>query len=287
MRRSTPPHPDTDSASVQPDLSSAMYLRARSGAARVWSRITPVMIKVPEIILLFWVAKVLTTAMGEATSDFLVYQIDPVIAVILGAIGLAVAMTLQLLVRRYVPWNYWLAVALVAVFGTMAADVIHIGLGVPYVVSTAFFALALAVVFLTWYTFEKTLSIHSIYTPRRELFYWAAVMTTFALGTAAGDMTATTVGLGYFTSGVMFGVLFVLPALAYRWIGLNPILAFWTAYILTRPFGASFADWAGKSPSLSGLGLGTGEVSVVLNILIVILVGYLTVTRKDVGGEGR
>ena len=225
--------------------------------------------------------------MGEATSDFLVYQIDPVIAVILGAIGLAVAMTLQLLVRRYVPWNYWLAVAMVAVFGTMAADVIHIGLGVPYVVSTAFFALALAVVFLTWYTFEKTLSIHSIYTPRRELFYWAAVMTTFALGTAAGDMTATTMGLGYFISGVMFGVLFVLPALAYRWIGLNPILAFWTAYILTRPFGASFADWAGKSPSLSGLGLGTGEVSVVLTVLIVILVGYLTVTRKDVGGEGR
>ena len=225
--------------------------------------------------------------MGEATSDFLVYQIDPVVAVILGAIGLAVAMTLQLLVRRYVPWNYWLAVAMVAVFGTMAADVIHIGLGVPYVVSTAFFALALAVVFLTWYTFEKTLSIHSIYTPRRELFYWAAVITTFALGTAAGDMTATTMGLGYFISGVMFGVLFVLPALAYRWIGLNPILAFWTAYILTRPFGASFADWAGKSPSLSGLGLGTGEVSVVLTVLIVVLVGYLTVTRKDVGGEGR
>jgi uncharacterized membrane-anchored protein len=165
--------------------------------------------------------------------------------------------------------------------------VIHIGLGIPYVVSTAFFALALAVVFLTWYTFEKTLSIHSIYTPRRELFYWAAVITTFALGTAAGDMTATTMGLGYFISGVMFGVLFVLPALAYRWIGLNPILAFWTAYILTRPFGASFADWAGKSPSLSGLGLGTGEVSVVLTVLIVVLVGYLTVTRKDVGGEGR
>ena len=225
--------------------------------------------------------------MGEATSDFLVYQIDPVIAVILGAIGLAVAMTLQLLVRRYVPWNYWLAVAMVAVFGTMAADVIHIGLGVPYVVSTAFFALALAVVFLTWYTFEKTLSIHSVYTPRRELFYWAAVITTFALGTAAGDMTATTMGLGYFISGVMFGVLFVLPPLAYRWIGLNPILAFWIAYILTRPFGASFADWAGKSQSLSGLGLGTGEVSVVLTVLIVVLVGYLTVTRKDVGGEGR
>src|ERR1035437_5712323 len=206
MRRSTPPHPDTDSASVQPDLSTTLFRSARSGAARVWSRITPVMIKVPEITLVFWVIKVLTTAMGEATSDFLVFEIDPVIAVILGAIGLAVAMTLQLLVRRYVPWIYWLAVAMGAVFGTMGADVVHIGLGIPYAVSTGFFAIALAVVFAAWYACERTLSIHSIYTPRRELFYWATVMTTFALGTAAGDMTASTMGLGYFTSGVMFGL---------------------------------------------------------------------------------
>ena len=262
-----------------------MYLRARSGAARVWSRITPVMIKVPEITLVFWVIKVLTTAMGEATSDFLVFEIDPVIAVILGAIGLAVAMTLQLLVRRYVPWIYWLAVAMVAVFGTMGADVVHIGLGIPYAVSTVFFAIALALVFAAWYACEKTLSIHSIYTPRRELFYWATVMTTFALGTAAGDMTASTMGLGYFTSGVMFAFLFVLPGLAYRLFRLNAIATFWVAYILTRPFGASFADWAGKAKNLSGLGLGTGYVSVVLAVMIVILVGYLTVTHKDGQGE--
>ena len=189
------------------------------------------MIKVPEITLVFWVIKVLTTAMGEATSDFLVFEIDPVIAVILGAIGLAVAMTLQLLVRRYVPWIYWLAVAMVAVFGTMGADVVHIGLGIPYAVSTAFFALALAVVFAAWYACERTLSIHSIYTPRRELFYWATVMATFALGTAAGDMTASTIGLGYFTSGVMFAFLFVLPGLAHRLFRLNAIAAFWVAYI--------------------------------------------------------
>lgn len=237
--------------------------------------------KVPEITLIFWVIKVLTTAMGEAISDFLVYQINPVIAVVLGSIGLAGAMTLQLLARRYVPWSYWLAVAMVAIFGTMAADVVHIGLGIPYLVSTAFFALALAVIFAAWYATEKTLSIHSIYTPRRELFYWSTVMATFALGTAAGDMTASTMGLGYFASGVIFGVLFALPALAYRLLNLNAIAVFWTAYILTRPFGASFADWAGKSKGLSGLGLGTGEVGVVLTVLIVILVGYLTVTRKD------
>jgi uncharacterized membrane-anchored protein len=285
MSRSTPPPPDADSASVQPNVSSAIYLRARRGAAQVWSRITPVMIKVPEITLLFWVIKVLTTAMGEATSDFLVFEIDPVIAVILGAIGLAVAMTLQLLVRRYVPWIYWLAIAMVAVFGTMGADVVHIGLGIPYAVSTGFFAIALAVVFAAWYACEKTLSIHSIYTPRRELFYWATVMTTFALGTAAGDMTASTMGLGYFTSGVMFAFLFVLPGLAYRLFRLNAIAAFWVAYILTRPFGASFADWAGKAKNLSGLGLGTGYVSVVLAVLIVILVGYLSVTHKDAERE--
>src|SRR5664280_1067715 len=199
--------PNTDSAPVQPNLSSAIYLRARSGAAQVWGRITPVMRKVPEITLLFWVIKVLTTALGEATSDFLVFEIDPVIAVILGAIGLAVAMALQLLVRRYVPWIYWLAVAMVAVFGTMGADVVHIGLGIPYAVSTVFFAIALAVVFAAWYACEKTLSIHSVYTPRRELFYWATVMTTFALGTAAGDMTASTMGLGYFASGALFGAV--------------------------------------------------------------------------------
>ena len=241
--------------------------------------------KVPEITLIFWVVKVLTTAMGEVTSDYLVYQINPVIAVALGGIGLTAGLALQLLARRYVPWIYWLAVVMVAVSGTMAADVLHIELGIPYLVSTTFFALALAVIFVAWYACEKTLSIHSIYTPRRELFYWATVMATFALGTAAGDMTASTMGLGYFTSGVMFGVLFVIPALAYRLFDLNAILAFWVAYILTRPFGASFADWAGKSKSLSGLGLGTGEVSVALGVLIVILVGYLTVTHKDVEGD--
>jgi uncharacterized membrane-anchored protein len=208
-----------------------------------------------------------------------------VIAVIVGAIGLAIAMALQLLVRRYRPAAYWLAVAMVAVFGTMGADVVHIGLGIPYVVSTAFFAICLAAIFAVWYATERTLSIHSIYTPRRELFYWATVMVTFALGTAAGDMTASTMGLGYFTSGVMFAVLFVLPGLGYRFIHLNPVLAFWTAYVLTRPFGASFADWAGKAKSLGGLGLGTGEVGVVLTVLIVILVGYLTVRRTRVSDE--
>ncbi len=169
---------------------------------------------------------------------------------------------------------------MVAIFGTMAADVLHVVLGVSYLASTLFFSGALAVIFFAWYTVEKTLSIHSITTHRRELFYWATIMATFALGTAAGDLTAATFGLGYFPSAVLFAVLFALPALAYWLVGLNEIMAFWFAYIITRPLGASFADWFGK-PYLGGLGLGDTWVSLVLTILIIGFVGYLTVTHRD------
>jgi uncharacterized membrane-anchored protein len=161
-------------------------------------------LRVPAVAVAFWITKGLTTGMGESSSDFLVHRLPPVVAVALGGIALAAALALQFAARRYVPWIYWLAVAMVGVFGTMAADVLHVGLGVPYFVSTAFFAVSLVVVFAAWYGCEKTLSIHSIYTTRREAFYWAAVMTTFALGTAAGDLTAVTLHLGYFASGVMF-----------------------------------------------------------------------------------
>ncbi|MGH2496907.1 MAG: COG4705 family protein, partial [Ktedonobacteraceae bacterium] len=199
--------------------------------------------KVPEVTIYFWIIKLLSTAMGESTSDYLVFHINPYVAVVLGCIGLVVALALQLAVRRYIPWVYWLAVVMVAIFGTMAADVLHVVLGIPYVVSTAFFILALVIIFVAWYASERTLSIHSITTTRRELFYWATVMATFALGTAVGDLTAATLGLGYFSSGVLFAILFALPALAYWLFRLNAIFAFWFAYIMTRPLGASFADW--------------------------------------------
>ena len=240
--------------------------------------------KVPEVTIYFWIIKLLSTAMGESTSDYLVYHINPYIAVALGGIGFLASLVLQLLVRRYVAWIYWLAVVMVAIFGTMAADVTHIVLGIPYLISTVCFAVALAVIFVVWYGSEKTLSIHSINTPRREMFYWATVIATFALGTAAGDLTAVTLGLGYFASGVLFAVLFAVPALGYRLFGLNEIGAFWFAYIMTRPLGASFADWLGK-PILGGLGLGDLKVTLVLTILIIGFVGYLTVTRKDIKGE--
>lgn len=235
--------------------------------------------KVPEVTLYFWIVKLLTTAMGEATSDYLVFHIDPYIAVALGGLGLLASLILQLLVRRYIPSIYWLAVVMVAVVGTMAADIAHVVLKVSYLASTAFFALVLALIFAAWYATEKTLSIHSITTLRRELFYWATVMATFALGTAVGDLTAATLGLGYFASGILFAVLFAAPFLVRRWFGLNEVAAFWFAYIMTRPLGASFADWFGKS-SLGGLGLGDEKVSLVLTILIIAFVGYLTVTRK-------
>ncbi len=240
--------------------------------------------KVPEVTVYFWIIKLLSTAMGESTSDYLVFHINPYIAVALGSIGLIASLILQLSVRRYIAWIYWLAVVMVAIFGTMAADVLHVVLGIPYLVSTAFFLVVLAVVFVAWYASEKTLSIHSINTRRRELFYWATVIATFALGTAAGDMTASTLGLGYFASGVLFAVLFAVPGLAYWLFGLNEIVAFWFAYIMTRPLGASFADWFGK-PILGGLGLGDTKVALVLTILIIGFVAYLTVTRKDVKDE--
>ncbi|UOF91674.1 hypothetical protein LSG31_05340 [Fodinisporobacter ferrooxydans] len=241
--------------------------------------------KVPEITLYFWIIKLLTTAMGETTSDYLVYHMNPYLAVILGGIGFVIALILQFAVRKYVAWIYWLLVVMVAVFGTMVADATHIVLGIPYYVSTIAFAVILTVVFATWYRVEKTLSIHSIHTRRREMFYWATVLATFAMGTATGDMTAMTLHLGYFASGVLFAVLFALPGLCYWLFGLNEIFAFWFAYVMTRPLGASFADWFGMPHNVGGLGYGKGLVSIVLTIFIVAFVGYLTVTRKDVQQE--
>ncbi|RMI30689.1 hypothetical protein EBN03_21055 [Nocardia stercoris] len=219
--------------------------------------------------------------MGESSSDFLVTGMDPAIAVVLGFLAFVAALALQLRARRYNAWLYWFAVVMVGVFGTMAADVMHVALGVPYPVSTAFYALTLAAVFVVWQRVEGTLSIHAVDTTRRELFYWAAVVATFAMGTALGDLTAYTLHLGYAASAALFAVLILVPAAGYR-LGWNPILCFWTAYVLTRPLGASIADWMGKPRDSSGLGLGDGPVVAVLGLAIVALVAYLAVTKSDV-----
>jgi len=239
-------------------------------------------LRVPEITVYFWLIKALSTAMGESTSDYAVHAIAPVVAVGLGFLGFVAALTLQFARRRYVAWAYWLAVMMVGVFGTMAADVLHVGFGVPYVVSSALYALVLAAVFWTWNQTERTLSIHTIDSSRRELFYWAAVAATFAMGTAVGDLTAVTLHLGYLLSALLFACMIAIPAIGYRWLGWNSIACFWCAYVLTRPFGASVADWLGKPRSLGGLGWGDGPVALALTGMIALLVGYLSRTRRDV-----
>jgi uncharacterized membrane-anchored protein len=241
--------------------------------------------KVPNIIAFFWLVKVATTGMGEATSDALNNIPGPAIAVPLMLVGLWIALRLQFRQERYVAWNYWFVVVMVAVFGTSAADALHVGLGIPYLYSTLFYSAVLAVVFGAWYRSEGTLSIHSIYTKRREVFYWAAVLATFALGTAAGDMTATTLHLGFSASAILFAVLIAIPAIGYRWFGMNEILAFWIAYVLTRPLGASIADWMAVEPHRGGLGFGAGGVALGSAVLVVLLIRYLAVSRIDVRDE--
>jgi uncharacterized membrane-anchored protein len=236
--------------------------------------------KVPQISAFFWIVKILTTGMGETTSDFLVLHMNPVIAVLLCTLAFAAVLWLQFAARTYIPWVYWLTVAMVSVFGTMAADVAHIVLLIPYVVSTIAFAFSLACVLVVWFRVEKTLSIHSITTRRREIFYWATVLVTFALGTAAGDMTATTLHLGYLSSGILFAIVIAIPAVGFKCLRLNSVVAFWFAYIVTRPLGASFADWMGVSHARGGLDWGTGPVSAVLAVLIVVLVGVLSLRQR-------
>lgn len=229
--------------------------------------------KVPEITAVFWVIKILTTGMGEACSDFLGNWFLPAAGVV-GIFGFAGAMWWQLRSDRYRPVVYWTAVAMVAVTGTMAADMLHI-IGLPYQVTTVVYAAATGLLFWRWYRSEGTLSIHSIITPRRERYYWLTVGASFALGTAVGDLTAATMHLGFLNSGWLFLAAIAVPFIAWKFFGLHEIPAFWTAYVLTRPLGASFADWIGKPPSITGLGLGDGTITGILLAAIVALVAWL------------
>jgi uncharacterized membrane-anchored protein len=218
--------------------------------------------------------------MGEATSDSLVHGLGPLIAVAIGAAAFVVALILQLSAGGYIAWVYWLLVAMVAVFGTMAADMLH-KLGMSHPAATLLYGVLLAGILGWWQTSERTLSMHSIDTRRREGFYWATVFISFAFGTAAGDMTADSLHLGNFGSGLLFAALFALPMIGERRFGWDGVFAFWFAYVMTRPLGASFADWFGKPHAKGGLGFGTIPVAVTLTILIVLFVAYLSVTRRD------
>jgi uncharacterized membrane-anchored protein len=236
--------------------------------------------KVPRTITSsFWALKILTTAMGEATSDYFVNRFDPRIAVVCTAVVFAVVLWWQLRSPTYRTSTYWCAVVMVSVFGTMCADVVHVEFGVPYVVSAIAFAVVLALVFWSWFRVEGTLSIHSITTTRRELFYWATVTVAFALGTAVGDFTAFVAKLGFFSSGLLFAGMILLPALGFWLARMNAVLMFWIAYVLTRPLGASFADWMGKPTAVGGLGWGAGNVALTLSSLIVVGVALLAVVE--------
>ncbi|WP_375386792.1 hypothetical protein [uncultured Amnibacterium sp.] len=253
----------------------------RSGAAG-----PPPRNRVPEPGAAFWGLKILTTGMGETTSDFLVKTFAPELVVPAALLVLSVVLAIQLRTRAYRPARYWTTALMVSVFGTMAADVLHVGLGVPYAVSTAGFALVLATVFVVWWRVERSLSVHAITTQRRERFYWATVMATFALGTAAGDFTAATVGLGYLGSGFLFLVVFAIPGLVFVVTGRAAIATFWAAYVMTRPLGASFADWFAVPAARGGLDLGTGPVSGSLLLVFVVVVSVMTVRSRPGRGRG-
>jgi uncharacterized membrane-anchored protein len=241
----------------------------------------PVAAKVPEIIVLFWVIKILTTAGGEVTSDYLKT---------LGNIGgggtevglFVIGLVLQFGTRRYRAVAYWFLAYAIAIFGTGVADFLHLDVGIPYAGTSILWAVVLIGVFWLWYRDEGTLSIHSITTRRRESYYWATVFATFALGTALGDFTATAVGLGFLGSGILFGIVILIPAMA-RWrLGLNEVAAFWIAYVVTRPLGASFADYISKPHNLSGINFGNGQTALALTLVVIVLVLYLAVARPDI-----
>jgi uncharacterized membrane-anchored protein len=241
----------------------------------------PVAAKVPEITLTFWVIKLLTTAGGEATSDYLSLGSHVTGAAV--EIGLlAIGLIWQFRVRRYTAAAYWFLAYAIAIFGTGVSDTMHLVVGIPYAGTTLLWAIVLAGIFTVWYRSERTLSIHSIVTRRREAFYWATVFATFALGTALGDFTATTLGLGYLSSVVLFFVIIMIPAIAWRGFRLNAVVAFWSAYVVTRPLGASVADYVSKARSISGLGFGDGRTALIATVAVAIGVTYLAVTRTDI-----
>jgi uncharacterized membrane-anchored protein len=253
----------------------------------VRSRLVPLRVfrapKVPEVFLLFWVVKLLTTGIGEAGADYLGTVSIP-LAALVGIGGFFAALVWQLRADTYHPVRYWVTVLMVALFGTMIADGPHVALGTPYYVDSAIYFLLLCGVLAWWQRSEGTLSVHSITTSRRERFYWGVVLLTFGLGTALGDTTAIDMGLGFKASIVLFGVLILVPWALWRSGTLTATIGFWASYVLTRPLGASVADWLGKPPSSGGLDRGDGVVTGLGLLLFVGLVGYLTLSHADVEG---
>ena len=244
----------------------------------IWElRLSPMLNKVPEITLIFWTIKILSTTVGETGADYLAVHVGlgANLTAALTACLLVAALILQLQARRYVPWIYWLTVVLLSIVGTQITDLLTDKLEISLYVSTVMFACALAATFAIWYGVERTLSIRTIVTTRRELFYWAAILFTFALGTAAGDLATEALGLGFQLGVIVFGVLIAFIAVFYT-LGVNPVLTFWLAYILTRPLGASLGDLLSQSRNYGGVGLGTVHTSLAFLTVIIGLVAWVT-----------
>ncbi len=245
-------------------------------------RATTMLNKVPEITLYFWIIKVLCTTVGETAADFLNINLNFGLtgtSLITGAL-LVIVLLFQFKATRYIPRTYWLAVTLVSVFGTLVTDNLS-DKGLALETSTLIFGTLLALTFLAWYTSEKTLSIHSIFTRRREAFYWTAILFTFALGTATGDLVSEGLGVGYLNTGILVAVIIAVTATLWR-LRMNSILSFWIIYILTRPLGASIGDLLSQPPKYGGLGLGPTVTSFIFLGGILAIVTYLSITKRDV-----
>jgi uncharacterized membrane-anchored protein len=262
-------------------------LAPRRGKTRLFGR--DMLNKVPEVTLYFWVIKVLSTTVGETAADNLNSSLNLGLTkttYIMGAL-LLIALAVQFWTRRYVPPVYWLAVVLISIVGTLITDNLVDNYGVALETTTTLFSIALAITFAVWYRSERTLSIHTIYTTRREGFYWLAILFTFALGTAAGDLVAERFAIGYLPSALIFGGLIAAVAIAHFRFGLNAVLSFWIAYILTRPLGASIGDYLSQAKADGGLALGTTGTSVIFLATILTLVVFLTITKRDAPKQRR
>ena len=240
--------------------------------------------KVPLVTLVFWIIKILATTVGETGADFLIFRLHWGLTLTSLAMAglLGVVLAVQLRADRYIAPLYWLAVVFLSIVGTLLTDNLSDNFGVSLYVSTAAFAAALALTFWLWHRSERTLSIHAITTPRREAFYWAAILFTFALGTAAGDLVSEQLAMGYVVAGLIFGGLIAAITAGFYSGVIGSVLAFWLAYILTRPLGASIGDWLTQARAAGGLGLGTMPVSEIFLVIIVVLVAYLAIAKPDV-----
>ena len=242
---------------------------------------TPIYNRVPKVTVDFWLVKLMAVTVGETAADYLNQNLGLGLSMTSWLMSgfLIAALIFQFAQRKYVPWIYWLVVVFVSIVGTLITDNLVDNLGVSLETTTVAFSIALIATFALWYAFERTLSIHTIYTMRREAFYWLAILLTFALGTAAGDLAAESLGLGYLQAGLMYGAVICAVAIAYYGFRVNAIAAFWVAYIVTRPMGASFGDLLSQSVANGGLGFGTVITSLIFLFCIAVLVIYMMLSR--------